>query len=323
MKKLNEFKGDFDSGEVPEPVDTKDAHSLRPADQDKGEKEIPTLNPEITKTNMISYITKNLAAMNANSVKTYYNSMKESIETEVEEDTLISESTKDLFSEFDLDEDLKTKASVIFESVISAKLAEETSRLAEQNEAVLKEALDEMKASFEEDISKYIDYVAEEFIKDHEVELTHNLKVEMADSFLSGLKTLFEDHFVEISDDSADIVTSLTNKVAELEEALNDEIDNNKALKDEINEHVKFEVFMDIAEGLATSQIEKLQTLAENVDFEDVEDYKKKINVLRESLFTKTGTKDSTLNEEVHIETKVPDLAGPMKSYVEALNLIK
>jgi hypothetical protein len=209
-----------------------------------------------------------------------------------------------LLSGENLSEEFVQKASTIFEAAVIARaeevIAEAETQLAEQFEA----AVEQVKEDLASKIDDYLNYMVEEWMKENEVAIEQGLRSEITEDFISGLKSLFEDHYIDIPEEKVDIVGELTDKVGELEESLNEQINRGIELQKELNEKKKVEAIYTACEGLTQTQVEKLKSLAEGVEYTTEEEFVIKLNTLKESYF-KAEVKvadSSALNEETPIE---------------------
>jgi hypothetical protein len=249
---------------------------------------------------------------------------EETAEEEVEEDFSIEEDVNALLAGEDLSEEFQEKARTIFEAAIKTKVAEIKESLQESYAATLVEELDAIKSQLTERVDSYLEYVADEWLQENALAVEHGLKTEMTESFLVGMKSLFEDHYVTIPEDRYDVIESMVDKLDEMEEKLNEQIQRNVALNRRLAESVADVIFADVAEGLALSQKDKLASLAENVEFDSEADYREKLVTLRESYFpSNTGTQRSTtenLSEEVSSDETITESVSPiMAAYLETL----
>ena len=225
----------------------------------------------------------------------------------------------------ELSEEFQDKAKTIFETAIKTKVAEIKEELQESYATALVEELDKIKAGLTERVDSYLEYVADEWIQENQIQVEAGLKTEMTESFLEGMKSLFEEHYVTIPEEKYDVLNSMVDKLDEMESKLNEQIDRNVALNRRLAESTADGVFAAVAEGLADTQKEKLATLAENVEFESETDYREKLGTLKESYFpSKTSAPKSTsenLSEEVSTdEVASVDVAPRMQAYLDILS---
>jgi len=253
--------------------------------------------------------------------------VEEEVEEEVKEEFDIEEDVNALLAGEDLSEEFQEKARTIFEAAIKSKVAQIQESLQESYAAALVEELTDIKSQLTERVDSYLEYVADEWFQENALAVEHGLKTEMTESFLQGMKSLFEDHYVTIPEDRYDVIESMVDKLDEMEGKLNEQIQKNVALNRRLAESVADVIFADVAEGLALSQKDKLASLAENVEFESEADYREKLVTLRESYFpSNTGTQRSTtenLSEEVTTNEKESlneSISPMMAAYLETLS---
>ena len=249
---------------------------------------------------------------------------EDTAEEEVEEEFNIDEDVNALLEGEELSEEFQEKARTIFEAAIRSKVAEIKESLQESYAVALVEELNGIKSELTERVDAYLEYVADEWFQENALAVEHGLKTEMTESFLQGMKGLFEDHYVTIPEDRYDVIESMVDKLDEMEEKLNEQIQRNVALNRRLAESVADVIFADVAEGLALSQKDKLASLAENVEFDSEADYREKLVTLRESYFpANTGTQRSAtenLSEEVSTDETITESVSPMMAaYLETL----
>jgi len=230
-----------------------------------------------------------------------------------------------LISGENLSEEFITKATTIFEAAVIARaeevIAEAEEALTEQFEAAIEEIKEEMATK----VDDYLNYMVEEWVKDNEIAIEKGLRAEIVEDFISGLKDLFEDHYIDIPEEKVDVVEELTAKVEELEEAYNEQIKSAIELKKELNEHKKFEAIYAACEGLTQTQVEKMKSLAESIEFTTEEEFTEKMETLKESYFKNpvVSADSSALDDEVQIEEekKVVKSSDPlMEVYSKAIS---
>ena len=225
----------------------------------------------------------------------------------------------------ELSEEFQDKARTIFEGAIRSKVAEIKEELQESYAQALVEELDKIKEGLTERVDGYLEYVADEWFVENALQIEQGLKTEMTESFLEGMKSLFEEHYVTIPEDKYDVLNSMVDKLDEMESKLNEQIDRNVALNRRLAESNADGVFTAVAEGLADTQKEKLATLAENVEFESDTDYREKLVTLKESYFpSKSSAPKSTsenLSEEVSTDEVISEETTPrMQAYLDVLS---
>ena len=235
----------------------------------------------------------------------------------------VEEDLNALIAGEELSEEFQNKARTIFETAIKVKISEVKAELEEQYEKSIVEEVATVKTELTERLDAYLEYVADEWVAENKLAIESGLKTEMTESFLTGMKSLFEDHYVTIPEEKYDVVNSMVEKLDEMEDKLNEQIEKNVALNKRLAESVADVIQADVSEGLALSQKEKLASLAENVEFDSEETYREKLVTLRESYFpTNTGTRDNseTLSEET---AEVPQVhSNLMESYLQTMNRV-
>jgi len=254
-------------------------------------------------------------------------------QVEVSEDTVdetvdIEDDVNALLGGEELSEEFKEKAKTIFEAALNSKVKEIQETLEVQYEEKLQEAREELKTSLQERVDSYLEYVSQEWIDENTLAIEHGLKTEMTESFLGGMKSLFEEHYVTIPEDKYDVLESMVEKLDDMETKLNEQIDKNIGLNRRLGESTASNILESVSEGLAATQKEKLASLAESVEFESEDEYRGKLEVLKESYFSRTATesaketsKAQTLSEGV--DSTVAPVAGGMESYLQALGAFK
>jgi hypothetical protein len=247
-------------------------------------------------------------------------------EDEMKEDFDIEEDVNALLAGEDLSEEFQEKARTIFEAAIRSKVAEIKEELQVSYEEALVEEIEAIKEGLVDRVDAYLEYVADEWVSENALAVEHGLKTEMTESFLQGMRGLFEDHYVSIPEDRYDVIENMVDKLDEMEGKLNEQIDRNVALNRRLAESVADVIFADVSEGLALSQKDKLSSLAENVEFDSEANYREKLVTLRESYFptyTSTQRDDSeTLSESTDVQSQQPQVDGRMASYLQTLGRV-
>ena len=252
----------------------------------------------------------------------------EAEEIEEEEEFDVSEDVSALLEGEELSEEFQEKARTIFEAALRSKVEEIkeglTAAYDEAYEERLVEEVAEIKTAMEERVDSYLEYVAEEWVTENRLAIETGLKAEMSESFMSGLKGLFEEHYVSIPEEKYDVLESMVEKLDEMETKLNEQIERNIHLNKRLSESVADGIFDEVAEGLALSQKEKLASLAESVEFESAAKYREKLEMLKESYFSAKKTpkaQTENLSEEVDVDATghAPDY---MNSYLRTLGAV-
>ena len=245
----------------------------------------------------------------------------------VEEESIdIEADVNALFEGEELSEEFQNKARTIFEAAINAKLAEVKEAVKTEYEEQLVEEVAAIKSELEERVDAYLEYVADEWLQENQIAVESGLKTEMTESFLEGMKSLFEEHYVSVPEEKYDVIESMVDKLDEMEGKLNEQIEKNIALNRRLAESTADVVFSDVTEGLATSQKEKLATLVENVEFESEADYREKLVTLKESYFPSNAgsqrDKSENLSEGTENPANIAEISNSMSAYLQTLNRV-
>ena len=252
-------------------------------------------------------------------------------EEAVEEEEVIDveEDVKALLDGEELSEEFQSKARTIFEAALRSKVSEVKEHMTKQFEETYEEKLveevDAIRGSITERIDSYLEYVAEEWVTENQLAIESGLKAEMTESFLSGMKSLFEEHYVSIPEDKYDVLESMVNKLDEMESKLNEQIERNVALNKRLAESTSDGILSEVSEGLAVTQKEKLASLAESVEFESEADYREKLVTLRESYFPTVAASAQRDNSENISEESSPSeekVSGSMANYLSTMQRV-
>ena len=245
------------------------------------------------------------------------------VEIEIEDDlNAISEA-------LDLSEENQEKAKTIFKAAVSSKVAEVEKGLKEAYETELQTSVDKVKADLSEAVDKYLSYVADEWTKENELAIERGLKAEMTENFISGLKQLFVEHYVEVPEEKYDVIDELSNRLDEMEVKLDSEVQRNMDIAEELDTLKRENVVRDASSDLTESQKEKLESLANGVDFKDEADFQEKISEIKEAYFGIEGESisEDTVVEEgtgtLEDEESAPVLAPEMNRYSDAISKLK
>ena len=242
---------------------------------------------------------------------------------EVVEEINIEDDVNALLGGEELTEEFKAKAKTIFEAAINSKISEIRATLEEEYAEKLAEEVAEEKEALTERVDSYLEYVSDEWMEENQLAIEHGLKTELTESFLSGMRSLFEENYVSIPDDKYDVLESMVEKLDDMESKLNEQIEKNIHLNGRLAESVADGILESVSGGLAATQKEKLASLAESVEFESEATYRDKLETLKESYFTSTSTarKTETLTEG---EAAAPEThSGSMASYLKTLSAFK
>jgi len=217
------------------------------------------------------------------------------------EDLDVSEDIKAIFEGSEVSDEFISKATEVFGAAVLSKVNEQLDTVNGQFETAIAEETSTISESLVERVDSYLDYVVESWMADNAVAIEHGLKTEIVESFMSGLKNLFIENYIDLPDEAVDVVEEMTSKVSVLEETINEEIEKNVELTNKIKEFERIAAFKEVSEGLTDTQIAKLESLSEAVDFEDIESYTKKVATLRESYFP-TKASAAPLSESVTLD---------------------
>jgi hypothetical protein len=251
---------------------------------------------------------------------------EEEVVAEVTEEETTSEFNIDddvnaLLSGEDLSEEFKAKAKTIFEAALNSKVVEVKDALEEQFSAQLEERVLEEKTALSERVDSYLEYVADEWFTENQLAVEGGLKEELTESFLSGMKNLFEEHYVSIPEEKYDVLESMVEKLDDMESKLNEQIEKNIGLNKRLAESVADGILESVSDGLASTQKEKLASLSESVEFASEQEYREKLEVLKESYFPSNAptSKSETLSEGVDNSEGVSSHSASMDAYLKTM----
>ncbi|AGH06805.1 scaffold prohead core protein [Synechococcus phage S-RIM2] len=248
-------------------------------------------------------------------------------ETESEEETIteteldFTEDVNALVAGEDLSEEFRAKAATIFEAAVTSRVNKEVAALQEAFESTLTEEVEKIQTELAEKVDDYLTYAAENWMKENALQIEHGIKTEMAESFFNGLKGLFLEHNFSVPEEKFNLLDGMVEEIDDMEAKLNEQIDANVALNKRIGEFVKMEIVNECAVGLAETQKEKLASLAQGVEFETEEDFRNKVNTIKESYFTRKAETASAVEptEEVSEPLVEETTSGSMSKYVDAI----
>ena len=320
------YKPDDDSAKLKDPASTlaqvKDIVNAKAAKAEEAETEGDVIEEEPK-----SEATDEVVAEEETSEEEVVAEAEETSEEVIEEEETydVEADVQALLEGEELSEEFQKKATTIFETAIKSKVATIKEELQEAYATALVEELDEIKKGLTERVDSYLEYVCDEWFQENALQIESGLKTEMTESFLEGMKSLFEDHYVTIPEDKYDVLNSMVDKLDEMENKLNEQIDRNVALNKRLAESNADGVFTSVCEGLADTQKEKLASLAEKVEFESEADYREKLETLKESYFpSKTSAPKNTsenLSEEVSTDEVISEEVAPrMQAYLNVLS---
>jgi hypothetical protein len=246
-------------------------------------------------------------------------------EDAVEEKIDVEEDINALIAGEELSEEFQSKARTIFEAAIKSKIGELKEQLQGQYEQSLTEEVATVKKELTERVDSYLEYVAEEWVSENQLAIEHGLKTEMTESFLNGMKGLFEDHYVSIPEEKYDVIENMVDKLDEMEGKLNEQIEKNVALNRRLAESTADGIFAEVTEGLTDTQKDKLAGLVENVEFESEADYREKLVTLKKSYFPENAGAQRDKSENLSEEANQPSyqqISGSMEAYLSTLNRV-
>ena len=218
-----------------------------------------------------------------------------------------------------LSEEFKDKASVIFEAAIKSKLSEEIDRLEEKYNEELEAEITSTKEELVEKVDSYLNYVVENWMEENKVAIQTGLRTEIAENFMNGMKDLFVESYIEVPESKVDLVDELAETVEELEEKLNDTTGKAIAMAEELEGLQRDAIIREASRDLAETQVEKLKSLVEDIDFEDEETFSKKVATVKESYFTKTQSTESADFDTTDESDDIVEASGSMAQYLAAL----
>ena len=237
----------------------------------------------------------------------------------------VEQDVQALFEGEELSEEFQSKARTIFEAAIKEKVSEIKENLQTAYEQALVEEVASVRDELTERVDAYLEYVADEWIQENQLQVESGLKTEMTESFLEGMKSLFEEHYVSVPEDKYDVLESMVDKLDEMESKLNEQIERNVALNQRLAESNSDVILADVSEGLALSQKEKLASLASNVEFESETDYREKLEKLKESYFPSKTSAPSAHSETISEGTQVDSpqqVSSAMEAYMQTLSRV-
>ena len=307
------YKSDDDSAKLKTPgaslKQVKDVvnKGAKPADPMKGMKENEEVSDEVIEEEEVA--TDEVVAETA---------VEETPEVDIEEDV------NALFGGEDLSEEFKEKAKLVFETALNSKVSEVKEALEAKYSETLEERIAEEKSALSERVDNYLEYVADEWFSENALAVEQGLKTDMTESFLTGMRSLFEEHYVTIPEEKYDVLESMVEKLDDMETKLNEQIEKNVSLNSRLGESVANGILESVSEGLASTQKEKLASLSESVEFESEESYREKLETLRESYFSSKAkspaAKSDTISEGVDNAEGVGSPTGSMAAYMKTLS---
>jgi len=289
--------------------------------------------PKLTKAGMINAMYQEMNKMNKDKLQASYNSMMKKEDLDVEGNSVVE--TADFDYEVDFSEDLnaimadeatlseefKEKTAIIFEAAIKSKLAEEIDRLEEKYNEELEAEINSTKEDLVEKVDSYLNYVVEQWMEDNKVAVETGLRTEIAEKFMNSLKDLFTESYIEVPESKVDLVDELAETVEELEEKLNTQTGQAIAMAEELETYKRNAIIAEAAKDLADTQVEKLKSLVDDIDFDNEETFASKVATVKESYFTKTASVSESADfESDDDDGDTVEVSGSMAQYINALN---
>lgn len=283
-----------------------------------------------TKSGIISAAVDKLSGMKKEDLQVVFsklfNEESEEVAQIVEEEvTVVSEEQvqEDLKalveSDSNLSEEFKEKATVLFNSALTARLAEEVQKLEEKKISELAEEVESIRSELVEKIDGYLNYVVEQWMEENELAVETGLRAEIAESFMTQLQQVFVEHYIEVPEGKADLVDDLAEQVEELEAKLQESTEKSVKLAEELETLQRSEIIAEAASDLAATEVEKLESLVEGVDYDDAETFAKKVSIIKEAHFKKTSVE--SIQEEISEDSTEQSVASPrMAAYVSAIS---
>ena len=312
--------------------DEEDDEEDKSDDSDKEEMDEKEEKPKMikamykTKAEAMAAVAEMMKGMSADEAKKYAESscgshreQKEALDIDSVD---VSDDVKALVEGEDLSEEFQTKAATIFEAAVKSKLRGEVERLEMENTQTVAEEIEAFKKELTEKVDSYLDYVVKEWMQENELAIDRGLKGEIAEDFITGLKALFEEHYIDVPDEKYDVLEGQAQKIEELESKLNETIEKMTAMNKEKTTLVREQVIAKVSTDLAETEKEKFEGLVEDVEFADEETFTAKLNTLKENYFPKTVA-TQTLEEEVETGKQEVDVSGAMAAYMSAITKTK
>ena len=227
-------------------------------------------------------------------------------------------------SDADLSEEFKEKAATIFETAVKTRIKEQTKIIEAQFEEKLASETETVKEAMVEKVDSYLNYVVEEWMKENELAVERGIRTEIAEDFITGLKGLFKEHYIDVPEEKYNVLDDLTGQVKDLESKLNEQIEKNVNLSKDVSESKRESLVVSVSEDLADTEKEKFASMAENVEYDSAEKFQEKLETIKESYFPKTKIEEATSNDEVDsVAANLPVDAGTsdaMAAYTAAIS---
>jgi len=333
-KSVKEFKADDNQSEVPNATTAKTDEKPKGKGESMPKTKIGMINAMVDamkaekKDDLMAAYGKMMAAMHpgddeeeAEEGMHPKKEMKKESKRVTKEDIDVSDDVQALFGDEELSEEFKDKATTIFEAAVLSKINE----VLETADVDLASDLEAEKETMMEDLTTklddYLEYVAEEWMKENELAVEKGIRAEIVENFMQGLRNLFAENYIDIPEEKVDLVDELASKVEELEQSVNEEVERNIEIKKELVEMKKDKALSVVCKGLTDSQVEKMKSLAEGVDF-DEDTYSEKLATIKENYFPaeEVVESDATDEEPLEIEEEAHEVTGSMAAYTQAIS---
>ena len=244
---------------------------------------------------------------------------KEELEIRIKEIDVAEDVEALVQDEDDLSEDFKVKAATIFEAAVKSKVRDEVERINDELSSERETEVKTYKEELSDKVDDYLNYVVEEWSKENELAIERGLKGEIAEDFINGLQQLFTDHYIDVPNERYDVLEAQSDKISELEDKLNEEIEKNIKLKDSNDVYMREQVIAEVSEDLADTEVEKFKSLTDDVDFVSEDKFREKLVTVKENYFPKVVIEDK-LDDENDGSAQDIDTTGAMKSYMSAIS---
>lgn len=338
-EELLEFKADGEESSVADPVSK--GSTKRKADKDQGDKAPLSMDtkdgPKMSKAKMISAMVskqyEDMSKMTASDLRDMYDAQTNASGGRKADKSgngmsmmklSVKEDVAEIFGGQDLGEEFIERAETIFEAAVAAKITTEIARLEEEYETKLEEAAVEQAEALLSHVDEYLSYAVNEWVEENRLAIEAGVRADIAESFMQGMKEVFEEHYIDIPDEKVDVVAELSAKIEELETGLNEQIEENMNLKNEKIEMEMQSVFEEVSADLASTQAEKLRKLSEGIDADTVELYKEKLIVVRENYFPSDKPVVAEASEQLDVadeeEQQLQEAHGEMAAYLQAIS---
>ena len=338
-KSVKEFKADHDDSDVPDPVGNKTDEKPKGGGDPMPKTKIGMINAMVDamkghkKDEIAASYKKMMAALDMDDDSEddeeeapveSKKSVKE-VKKVTKEDIDVSDDVKALFGEEDLSEEFKESATTIFEAAVVSKINEVLDNVSVDMDAELEAEKEDAVQALSTRLDDYLEYVVEEWTKENQIAIESGIRAEIVENFMEGLRNLFSENYVDIPEEKVDLVDELAAKVQELETSVNEEMEKNIEISKQLQERKKEQIIESISDGLSENQSDKLKSLAEGVDFEDEEDYTKKLETVKENYFPSEEVVSEIADNDEPLELEDDDkmVNGSMANYMNAISRSK